>query len=95
MRRLAMLLLLLASGFAQAARADAPDFHLDLDTGGHRAFIKDIAFTSDGQYLVSASDDKTIRIWDWQTGATIRTLRGFVGPGNDGKIFAVAVSPDG
>ena len=25
----------------------------------------------------------------------IRTLRGFVGPGNDGKIFAVAVSPDG
>ena len=26
---------------------------------------------------------------------TMRTLRGFVGPGNDGKIFAVAVSPDG
>ena len=95
MRRLAMLLLLLASGFVQAARADAPDFHLDLDTGGHRAFVKDIAFTADGQYLVSASDDKTIRIWDWQTGATIRTLRGFLGSGNDGKIFAVAVSPDG
>ena len=30
-----------------------------------------------------------------RAGATIRTLRGFVGPGNDGKIFAVAVSPDG
>ena len=90
-----MLLALMACGLAQAARAEAPDFYLDLDTGGHRAFIKDIAFTRDGQYLVSASDDKTIRIWDWQAGATIRTLRGFVGPGNDGKIFAVAVSPDG
>ena len=95
MLRVAILLALLACGLAQAARAEAPDFYLDLDTGGHRAFIKDIAFTGDGQYLVSASDDKTIRIWDWQTGATIRTLRGFVGPGNDGKIFAVAVSPDG
>ena len=80
-----MLLVLLALGFVQAARADAPDFHLDLDTGGHRAFIKDIAFTSDGQYLVSASDDKTIRIWDIDSGITLRTLRGFIGPGNDGK----------
>src|SRR5262245_43678239 len=95
MRRLAMLVLLLAAGFVQAARADAPDFYLDLDTSGHRAFVKGLVFTSDGQYLVSASDDKTIRIWDWQTGASIRTLRGFVGPDNDGKIFAVAVSPDG
>ena len=93
-RRVAILLWLLAAGFVHAAHAETPDFTLDLDTGGHRAFIKDIAFTGDGQYLVSASDDKTIRVWDWQTGATIRTLRGFVGPGNDGKIFAVAVSPD-
>ena len=92
--RIAILLWLLAAGFVQAAAAEAPDFTLDLDSGGHRAFVKDIAFTGDGQYLVSASDDKTIRIWDGQTGVTIRTQRGFVGPGNDGKIFAVAVSPD-
>jgi uncharacterized caspase-like protein/WD40 repeat protein len=78
-----------------AAGAAEPDFTLDLDSGGHRALIKDIAFTGDGQYLVSASDDKTIRIWDWESGVTLRTLRGFYGTGNDGKIFAIAVSPDG
>ena len=73
----------------------APEFFLDLDTGGHRAFVKDIAFSPDGEYLVSASDDKTIRIWDWKSGVSLRTLRGQIGPGNEGKIFAVAVSPDG
>ncbi|MBZ9741535.1 MULTISPECIES: WD40 repeat domain-containing protein [unclassified Mesorhizobium] len=81
---------------ASVARAeDAPDFHLDLDTGGHSARVTDLAFTPDGEELVSASDDKTIRVWDWQSGVSLRTIRGYLGNGNDGKIFAVAVSPDG
>lgn len=79
-----------------SARADdTPDFHLDLDTGGHTAQVTDLAFTPDGEDIVSASNDKTIRIWDWQSGVTLRTIRGYLGNGSDGKIFAVAVAPDG
>ena len=67
---------------ASIARAEDLDFHLDLNTGGHSARVTDLAFTPDGQELVSSSDDKTIRIWDWQSGVTLRTIRGYLGNGN-------------
>ena len=66
-----------------------------LDTGGHMARIHGIAFTPDGRQLVSASEDKTIRVWDLASGKTVRTIRGESAPGNAGKIYAMALSPDG
>ncbi len=66
-----------------------------LDTGGHMALIRDIAFTPDGSQLVSASDDKTIRVWDVAAGKPLRTIRGEAEPGEAGKINAIALSPDG
>jgi WD40 repeat protein len=68
---------------------------LMLDTGGHMAIIRGLAFTPGGKQLVSAGDDKVIRVWDWQAGETVRTIRGQVGPGPEGKIYAMALSPDG
>jgi WD40 repeat protein len=69
--------------------------HLTLDTGGHMGKIRDLTFTPDGEQLVSAGDDKVIRVWDWRAGKTVRTIRGQVGPGSDGIIFAVALSQNG
>ena len=74
------------------ALADKPI--LTIDTGGHKALIGDVIFTSDGRYLVSASNDKTIRVWDVSTGEIMRILRGQIGKGNEGKIYADTLSPD-
>ena len=60
-----------------AARGDDKPI-LMLDTGGHQALIKGITFTPDGKYLVSAGDDKVVRVWDWRAGKTVRTIRGQV-----------------
>jgi WD40 repeat protein len=68
---------------------------LQLDTGGHMGLIKGLAFTPDGKFIVSAADDKVIRVWDWRAGKTVRTIRGQSGPGEEGKIHAMALSPDG
>lgn len=68
---------------------------LQIDPGGHKALIRDVAFTPDGRYLVSASNDKVIRVWDIETGETVRMFRGQIGAGHEGKIYAMALSPDG
>jgi WD40 repeat protein/uncharacterized caspase-like protein len=74
-------------------RIESP-LRLMLDTGGHQAVLKDIIWTKDGRQIISAGDDKVIRVWDAETGRTLRTIRGQIGPGNEGKIFAMSLSPD-
>ena len=68
---------------------------LMLDTGGHMSKIQRAFFTPNGRYIVSAGNDKVIRIWDWRAGKTVRTIRGFSKIGDIGTIYAMDLSADG
>jgi WD40 repeat protein len=94
---LALMLALLASGVAAVA-GDAGLYDqpvLTLDLGMHIAPIRRVDVSATGAYAVTGSHDKTVRLWDAQTGRLLRTIRLPQGPGYVGQVFAVAISPDG
>jgi WD40 repeat protein len=57
---------------------------------GHSDSVKGVAMTPDGKRAVSASSDKTLKVWDLETGRALRALEGHSDPVN-----GVAVTPDG
>ena len=90
---IAIFLMLLVYGVYLVRQKNPP--LTQLDTGGHMAQVLSVAFTPDGKFLVSAGDDKAVRVWDLRAGKTVRTIRGRSGLGPEGKIYAMALSPDG
>ncbi len=68
---------------------------LRIETGMHTALIKRIAVDGLGRYLATASDDKTCRVWDIKTGEQLRVLRPPIGHDYEGRLYSVAMSPDG
>jgi WD40 repeat protein len=57
---------------------------------GHTFWVNTCAFSPDGSRIVSASDDKTLKVWDARTGAELATLADHAG-----GVKACAFSPDG
>ena len=41
---------------------------------GHEATVTSLEFTSDGKWLVSGSNDKSVRFWDIATGREIHVI---------------------
>lgn len=68
---------------------------LRIETGMHTAVITRVGVDAAGRFLVTASHDKTARVWDIATGELLRVLRPPLGAGNEGKLYSVAISPDG
>src|SRR5215467_9548839 len=67
-----------------------PGFTLRYMLRGHSSWITRIAWSPDGKIIASPSADKTIRLWDAQTGQLMRTQ-----VGHSAMVGSVAWSPDG
>ncbi|MEA5420041.1 protein kinase [Spirulina sp. CCNP1310] len=57
---------------------------------GHTSFINDLAISPDSQYLITGSADRTLKIWDLNSGDLRHTLEG-----HGSFINAVEITPDG
>ncbi len=57
----------------------------------HKGDVRSVVLSADGRYLVSGSEDNTVRVWDWQTPeAAPRVLSG-----HEYTVTSVALSADG
>ena len=89
----ALLVAAVASPAARAQLYEQPV--LVIDPGMHTAPIISVSVDAAAQIAVTGGSDKTLRVWSLTDGALLRTIRVPAGPGNVGKIHAVAVHPDG
>jgi WD40 repeat protein len=80
---LLFLLLFISSSISRAQNiSEAPS--------GHSSFILAVAIDPKGEYIVSGSDDKTVKIWELETGKLVNTLKG-----HSSSVRAVAIDPKG
>jgi WD40 repeat protein len=87
------LLLLAATGVMAQDVPTEPILRLNAEM--HTDRITGVDSDAAGGLLITASSDKTARIWEADTGALVQTLRVPIAEGNEGEVYAVALSPDG
>lgn len=57
---------------------------------GHTDLVPDVVFSPNGAFLASASQDKTVRVWDTATGICMAILEG-----HTSWVGTITFSPDG
>jgi eukaryotic-like serine/threonine-protein kinase len=57
---------------------------------GHEARVYAAAFSPDGRRIATVSADKSVRLWDAETGAALAVFEG-----HTDRVFGIAWSPDG
>lgn len=68
---------------------------LRIETGMHAATVRRLIVDSANQRLFTTGDDRVVRVWQLPEGRLANVLRFPIGAGHEGRIFAMAVSPDG
>ncbi len=68
---------------------------LRLNTPMHFAPVESISADAAGKLVLTASQDKTARLWDGESGELLRILRPPAGEGDEGRLYACALSADG
>ncbi len=84
--------------YARLLRGEAISVQPSIALEGHQAAVRHIEFSADGQWLLSASHDNTLKIWSARdgdaethfvpTGTLLKTLRG-----HSGQVRGAAFSP--
>jgi WD40 repeat protein len=69
---------------------DPPGTALLRTLAGHTWSVNGVAVTADGKRAVSASNDKTLKVWDLESGRELRTL-----VGHSDYVTGVALTADG
>lgn len=66
-----------------------------VETGNHSNIITRLSTDNENQYLVTSSNDKTVRVWEMGSGRLLKVLRPPIDEGKDGMLYAVAIAPNG
>jgi WD40 repeat protein len=86
-RRIALLFILLFISPIEAFTSEKPQIFVQR---GHSNWIRSVAFSPDGRFALSGSDDKTLKLWDINAGKEIKTFYGHLT-----EVRTVALSFDG
>ncbi|MDX2047247.1 MAG: hypothetical protein SFU87_10700, partial [Chitinophagaceae bacterium] len=68
---------------------------LRIEPGMHTSKGYKISTDAEGKFLLSASIDKTARLWDASTGTLLKTFRIPIGGTGEGTLYSCSLSPDG
>lgn len=74
---------------AQWTPNKGPQYEFALQTG-HHGRVNAVAFSTDGRLIVTASEDKTVKLWDAATSSVLKSFEG-----HPNEPIAACVSPEG
>lgn len=75
------------TSWADSVRSETPDLRFQV---GHSNDISHVAVSPDGRYAATGSGDRSVTLWELETGRALRSFRG-----HDEWITTIAFSPDG